>query len=109
MKVLPYQTSVLYVFLPDDMEGGEIEAYPYDMEEEEMDETPPHGRVVPKLNRMAYFPGDSWHQVRSYTTKSKSMLRASLVLENYHIPQSLENHVIQFEWRDGKNSNIKMM
>lgn len=106
VKVLPYQTSVLYVFLPEDMEGGELETYPYDMEQEEMDATLPHGRIEPKLNRMAYFPGDSWHQVRSYRTNSSSMLRASLVLENYHVPPSLERFVVPFEWQDGKNNKM---
>lgn len=101
-KVLPYQTSVLYVFVPDDMEGGEIEAYPYDMEHEEMSKSAPHASVKPELNRMAYFRGDSWHQVRSYKTKSKSMLRASLVLESYHIPLNLERYVVPFTWWDGK-------
>lgn len=106
VKVLPYQTSVLYVFLPDDMVGGEIEAYPYEMEHEEMDATAPPGRVVPKLNRMAYFPGDSWHQVRSYKTNSTTTLRASLVLENYHVPPSLERYVVPFHWADGKKTSM---
>jgi hypothetical protein len=100
-KVLPYQTSVLYVFLPEDMEGGEIEAYPYKMSEEEMDSSPPVARVTPKLNRMAYFRGDSWHQVRSYKTSSKTVLRASLVLENYYVPLNILPYVVPFSWRDG--------
>lgn len=102
VKVLPYQTSVLYMFLPEDMEGGEIEAYPYEMEQEDMMQSPPHGRVTPKLNRMAYFRGDAWHQVRSYKTKAKDVLRASLVLENYHIPMNLENYIVPFSWHDGR-------
>lgn len=83
------------------MEGGEIEAYPYEMGHEEMEESPPLGRVTPKLNRMAYFRGDAWHQVRSYKTNAKDVLRASLVLENYHIPISLQPYVVPYNWHDG--------
>jgi hypothetical protein len=103
-KVLPYQTSVLYVFLPEDMVGGEIEAYPYAMPESLMDsgEAKPFASVTPALNRMAFFRGDAWHQVRSYTSKkSDKVMRASLVLENYHIPVNLESYVVDFSWRDG--------
>lgn len=108
--VMPYQTSVLYISVPDAMVGGEIEAYPYESDWEDMDAgvVKPSGAVKPKENRMSYFPGDSWHQVRAYSAPRKDKLRASLVLESYNIPLNILEFIRSWDVQENEN-NQEMM
>lgn len=102
-KVMPLQTNVLYVFVPEDMKGGELEAWDYDATERQV-AAGPQGRVRPEENRMAFFRGDAQHQVKSYTTSSKDVLRGSLVLEQYKIPEEYKQYVMEFHWRENDGS-----
>lgn len=104
-KIMPFQTNVLYVFVPEDMVGGQLEAWDYEITQEDVDNGP-KARVVPEENRMAFFRGDAQHQVRSYNTSSKSVLRGSLVLEQYAIPEDYQNLVIDWHWRDRHGSEM---
>lgn len=104
-KVMPFQTNVLYVFVPEDMIGGQLEAWPYDISPEDIAKGP-HARVTPQENRMAFFRGDAQHQVRSYNTSSRNVLRGSLVLEQYNIPEDYVNLVEKFHWRDRDDSEM---
>lgn len=98
-KILPVQTNVLYVFVPEDMIGGSLEAWDYEASDDELKQGP-MGTVHPVENRMAFFRGDAQHQVRSYNTSSKNILRGSLVLEQYNIPEEYISLVMDFVWKD---------
>lgn len=104
-KVMPFQTNVLYVFVPDDMRGGELEAWNYDVTEREL-LAGPMGRVRPEENRMAFFRGDAQHQVRSYNTSAKDVLRGSLVLEQYKIPEEYSHMLLDWHWRDREGGEM---
>lgn len=106
-KIMPYQTNVLYVFVPEDMQGGQLEAWDYDAHPA----TIMHGAqasVTPVENRMAFFRGDAQHQVRSYKAPMKDTLRASLVLEQYDIPEEYRDLVLEWYWRDHQDSDMMM-
>lgn len=98
-KILPVQTNVLYVFVPEDMIGGSLEAWDYDASDDDLKQGP-MGIVQPVENRMAFFRGDAQHQVRSYNTSSKNILRGSLVLEQYNVPEEYASMVLDFVWKD---------
>lgn len=104
-KVMPFQTNVLYVFVPEDMVGGQLEAWDYDITPEDV-ANGPKARVVPVENRMAYFRGDAQHQVRSYNTSSTKVLRGSLVLEQYAIPEDYQHMLVDWHWRDRHDSEM---
>lgn len=98
-KVMPVQTNVLYVFVPEDMVGGSLEAWDYDCDDDELDNGPT-AIVQPVENRMAFFRGDAQHQVRSYNSTSKNILRGSLVFEQYNVPEEHRDLVVDFVWKD---------
>lgn len=104
-KVMPFQTNVLYVFVPEDMVGGQLEAWDYEITPEDV-ANGPKARVIPKENRMAYFRGDAQHQVRSYNTSSTKVLRGSLVLEQYAIPEDYQHLIVDWHWRDRHDSEM---
>lgn len=87
------------MFVPEDMTGGTLEAWDYDASDDELNQGP-MGIVRPVENRMAFFRGDAHHQVRSYNTSSKNILRGSLVLEQYNIPEEYSGLVLDFVWKD---------
>lgn len=98
-KMMPVQTNVLYVFVPEDMVGGSLEAWNYNTGTREMAKGP-QAYVQPIENRMAFFRGDALHQVRSYNTSSESVLRGSLVLEQYKVPEEALDVVIDYMWME---------
>eukprot|EP00173_Palmaria_palmata_P002366 Plantae.Rhodophyta-Palmaria_palmata.ctg2507.p1 GENE.Plantae.Rhodophyta-Palmaria_palmata.ctg2507~~Plantae.Rhodophyta-Palmaria_palmata.ctg2507.p1 ORF type:complete len:229 (-),score=47.72 Plantae.Rhodophyta-Palmaria_palmata.ctg2507:359-976(-) len=109
--IMPYQTNVLYVSVPTDMVGGEIEAYPYESDWDMMEQglIQPAGSVKPEENRMSYFPGDSWHQVKAYSAPANDKLRASLVLESYHVPLNILRYVKTWNVQETDKDNQDMM
>lgn len=106
-KVMPYQTNVLYVFVPEMMKGGQLEAWDYDAHPTSI-MNGAQASVTPLENRMAFFRGDAQHQVRSYRAPMNDKLRASLVLEQYEIPPAYEELVIDWYWRDHQNAEMMM-
>ncbi|CAN8068305.1 unnamed protein product [Agarophyton chilense] len=104
-KIMPFQTNVLYVFVPEGMEGGQLEAWDYDAHPMSI-LNGPQAKVSPAENRMAFFRGDAQHQVRSYKAPLNDKLRASLVLEQYNIPAEYEKYVTDWHWRDHQNGDM---
>jgi len=80
---IAHQVSVLYLSVPADMEGGELDLFPYG-DGATPDDGVPEESVVPEENLMVTFRGDAFHRVRSYRARSKTE-RVSLVLEQYFI------------------------
>jgi hypothetical protein len=76
---LASSVSVLYLSLPPDIVGGELEL----KHPEEQPEAGSPSRVQPKENRLAVFRGDAEHAVRNFDGSSN---RVSLVLEQYDVP-----------------------
>lgn len=109
--IMPFQTSVLYVSVPTNMVGGEIEAYPYNSDWDLMVEgvIKPSGSVKPVENRMSYFPGDAWHQVMAYSAPTNDKLRASLVLESYHVPPNILRYVKTWVLKETDKDDQDMM
>lgn len=91
-QFLAHTVTVLYVRVPEDMEGGQLEVLGPDDQDLEP------ASVEPRENRMARFRGDSLHQVRGYHTNTKD-LRVSLVLEQYHVDDEFLDNVIEYEVR----------
>ena len=92
---IAHQVSVLYLSVPSDMEGGQLDLFSYgdgvtpgDGDPEEV--------VAPEENLMATFRGDAFHRVRSYRARSKTE-RVSLVLEQYFIDDRHYGKTKRFE------------
>lgn len=80
MVPYPMKTSVLYVDVPEGLEGGELVIYL----------VIPIGKVVPRPNRLVEFVGTLRHAVKRIR-KSGGQPRLSLVCEQYSLkPQLLE-------------------
>ncbi|MFZ4665384.1 MAG: 2OG-Fe(II) oxygenase [Prochlorotrichaceae cyanobacterium] len=76
----PYLVSVLYVRIPENMEGGELVLKSAKRQV---------GEIKPKENSLVYFQGDLTHLVKPVKTTGH---RLSLVCEQYAlIPSELEN------------------
>ncbi|CAD7697509.1 unnamed protein product [Ostreobium quekettii] len=88
---LAHQVNVLYVSLPDRMEGGQLEVWPMEFEDSE------YGKAVihPLENMMVEFRGDAGHRVRGFRSPSGGK-RVSLVLEQYRIPRSSYGNTVDF-------------
>jgi len=94
---MAHQVDVLYMNVPSDMQGGELELFHYTHPEWGSGTEPPtEGEWVrdpdevvrPKQNMHVAFRGDSWHRVRGFTNaKAKEVPRISLVCEQYKIDE----------------------
>jgi hypothetical protein len=106
---LAHQVSVLYLSVPEDMDGGELHLFEYGAGERaegiEDDHTPDRA-VTPKENLLVTFRGDAYHRVRSYRTRSKRE-RVSIVVEQYFIDDAHVPRTIRFE--EAFKSNMSMM
>lgn len=102
---IAHQVSVLYNSVPSDMEGGNLELFPYGDGYPDTG-APPEESVAPKENLLVTFRGDAFHQVRSYRTKTGSE-RISLVLEQYKIDEDMYPKTIKF--LEAYKSNMTMM
>jgi hypothetical protein len=87
--------SVLYISVPADMKGGDLELLGSSPQEDSDENDIVLERVDPLENRMAEFRGDSFHQVRGYATETE-VLRISLVLEQYKVGPGLRGHVVEY-------------
>lgn len=96
---LAHTVSVMYVSVPPDMQGGQLELLG-DMKRYmtvgEGQELSPVETIVPKLNLHAEFRGDSYHRVRGYATAT-STLRISLVLEQYLVSEENLQYLVDYE------------
>ncbi len=90
-----HQVSVLYVSVPEDMEGGQLELFSYGNGVVPPN-AEPNDAVEPKENLMVTFRGDAFHRVRSYRTRS-ARERVSLVLEQYYIGDEHYAKTMAFE------------
>lgn len=98
---LAHSVSVVYVSVPSDMKGGDLELFgPGETASFEKDsDTEELGRpdlrdselVTPIENMLVEFRGDSWHQVQGYSTET-SEKRISLVLEQFKLPAHDEQY-----------------
>lgn len=88
----------MYVSVPEDMEGGELELLG---NHEDVygpgrpSPAPALERITPRHNLHAEFRGDSVHRVRGYATKT-SKLRISLVLEQYKVTEENEEFLVPY-------------
>lgn len=102
---IAHQVSVLYNSVPSDMEGGNLELFPYGDGYPDT-AAPPAESVAPKENLLVTFRGDAFHQVRSYRTKT-GRERISLVLEQYKIDEDMYPKTVKF--LEAYKSNMTMM
>jgi hypothetical protein len=92
---LAHAVSVLYISVPPDMSGGELELLGPAPSEDVVPEDFEIQHVAPVENRMAQFRGDSYHQVRGYSTDT-DIICISLVLEQYRVAPAYQNGVDQY-------------
>lgn len=100
---LAHRVNVLYLNVPEDLVGGELELLG---NSRDYDPDHPLQAVTPVENLMAAFRGDSFHQVRGYDTKTDS-LRVSLVLENYVVSDENKKYLIDYD--QSEKDSMKMM
>lgn len=81
----PMKTSVLYVDVPEHLEGGELVFYL----------VAPIGRVVPRTNQLVEFMGNMRHAVMK-VRKSGDQPRLSLVCEQYRLKPHLLELIPEF-------------
>ena len=94
---LAHQVSVLYVSVPEDMQGGELHVFEYgDNKRDIKEEDAPDRAVIPEENLLVTFRGDAYHRVRSYRTRSKRE-RVSIVIEQYYIDDAYVPSTVGFE------------
>eukprot|EP00123_Amoebidium_parasiticum_P020538 comp5199_c0_seq1/m.1240 comp5199_c0_seq1/g.1240 ORF comp5199_c0_seq1/g.1240 comp5199_c0_seq1/m.1240 type:complete len:314 (-) comp5199_c0_seq1:355-1296(-) len=79
---LSYQTTVLYLNVPDDMVGGKLELWSYTG----LPFFEPEQRVTPQTNTLVEFRGDALHRVQPFAS-AKGGARVSLVMEQYFLNQ----------------------
>ena len=80
----PASVSVLYVRVPEDMEGGELVLK---LQKRQV------GQIKPQTNSLIYFQGDLTHAVNAVTTPGN---RLSLVCEQYCLSASELEEIPQF-------------
>lgn len=108
---LAHTVSVMYVSVPSDMTGGQLELLgdgetAYSDTNKNLTEIPPLESIAPKLNLHAEFRGDSFHRVRGYATET-STLRVSLVLEQYLLDADDEQYLV--EYKQSEKNGMTMM
>jgi hypothetical protein len=92
---LAHAVSVLYISVPPDMKGGALELLGSEPTQDALEDDFQGDQVEPVENRMAQFRGDSYHQVRGYSTDS-DVLRISLVLEQYRVAPVYQNGIVHY-------------
>lgn len=80
----PASVSVLYVRVPEDMEGGELVLK---LQKRQV------GQIKPQTNSLIYFQGDLTHAVNAVTTQGN---RLSLVCEQYCLSEDELEEIPQF-------------
>ncbi|GMH90835.1 hypothetical protein TrVE_jg1302 [Triparma verrucosa] len=102
---LAHSVSVLYLDVPDGMEGGELVLRNVDREALRGEERYGRGKegveievdavVEPKNNFSVKFRGDAEHAVKAF--RNTTMGRVSLVLEQYKVPVGDKGWLLEFE------------
>lgn len=87
----PHTVNVLYLNVPDDIEGGHLDIMGLDHMNEK-----PVSSVQPTRNTLCRFRGDAYHQVRGYDTNSTDK-RISLVFEQYRVHPQHESELLEYE------------
>ena len=112
---LAHEVNVLYVSIPDAMEGGELKVWSYNHttlalvgEDAQVltDAVPPDEVVQPVENTMVAFRGDSWHLVQGYKAP-RGGRRISLVVEQYKKSERDYKYTHGFSLR--VKNNMEMM
>lgn len=80
----PMLVSVLYVWVPADMEGGELVLHSHKRQV---------GHIKPQMNTLLYFQGDLTHSVNAVKTPGN---RLSLVCEQYSLSEAELQQIPQF-------------
>ena len=86
-----HQVNVLYIQVPKEMEGGQLEVWPSQHEYSEREKAV----VFVEENLMAEFKGTAFHKVHGFNSPSRDT-RISLVLEQYRIPDEYYDQAVDF-------------
>ncbi|CAK0748318.1 hypothetical protein CVIRNUC_001830 [Coccomyxa viridis] len=87
-SVASTETSVLYLQVPEDMQGGELTVAGSDMDPEE--------HVQPETNLLVRFRGNATHRVEEFMSQSQ---RISITLEQYDLPLEVSRFVPEYQFR----------
>ncbi|CAD7702319.1 unnamed protein product [Ostreobium quekettii] len=90
-QFMAHQVNVLYTSVPQKLRGGELEVWPYEHDNTELDKA----IITPAENTMVEFRGDACHRVRGFWSPSGAR-RISIVVEQYRIPEKLYKHTREF-------------
>lgn len=89
--VVAHQVNVLYVDIPEGLEGGALEVWPYENQTSELGKA----IVSPAENLMAEFRGDAFHRVGPMKLKGGKP-RVGLVFEQYKITPEFYPYTTKF-------------
>lgn len=91
VMLVPQLVSVLYVKIPDDLQGGELIL---ELEDK------PVGKITPQRNNLIYFIGNLLHSVNPVIS---SQPRISLICEQYNLPDERLAKIPDFDILSSKN------
>lgn len=113
---LAHAISVIYVSVPSDMRGGDLELYgngktgsgakaftSTDIKEVDLHDP---DLVTPIENMLVEFRGDSWHKVQGFSTET-SERRISFVLEQYKLTKNDEKYFLPYYEDDYSESSLE--
>jgi hypothetical protein len=102
---LAHQVAVLYVDVPSDLVGGELELFMgSSLTEESVADVEPGAKLVPRENRLVIFRGDAYHRVKPFSSLEGGR-RISIVLEAYKIPPNHYESTTRYEEMEGDHRN----
>lgn len=90
IMLVPQLVSVLYVKIPDDLQGGELIL---ELEDK------PVGKITPQRNNLIYFIGNLLHSVNPVIS---SQPRISLICEQYNLPDERLAKIPDFDIQSNK-------
>lgn len=88
---MAHKVNVLYTVVPSNMEGGELEVWPWEHAFDELNKAV----VTPVENTMVEFRGDAYHKVKGFSSPSKGH-RIGIVLEQYRVPDIFYDKTVPF-------------
>lgn len=89
--IVAHQVNVLYLDVPEGIEGGNLEVWPFERGSTELDKTV----VSPGENLMAEFRGDAFHKVGQMKLPDGKQ-RVGIVFEQYKIMENFYSYLIPF-------------
>ncbi|KAK9909639.1 hypothetical protein WJX75_005421 [Coccomyxa subellipsoidea] len=95
-RILAFQTSILYITVPQGMRGGELVLYKKGINIVPGMTTNRLMTVTPAENLLIKFQGDLPHQVQDFVTEDQRP-RVSIALEQFYIPDELYQHAVEFD------------